>query len=174
VRLNLRHLQRSLIWSTSGTCWMPYYGMQWPGSEAVPAPLITLTPHPSPFQSRWADWASRDTGRLHLAPTPQHQADDVTLAPVVTPDAVPVRDQLTNQHQRCGRSLPGTRRRCCSRLPQSRQRPPSSTPRWAESRSPSPCLTDFEVAAALQLRTLVGEREAHCTRCGEANFFGQP
>ncbi|RSH93589.1 hypothetical protein EHS25_006234, partial [Saitozyma podzolica] len=35
-------------------------------------------------------------------------------------------------------------------------------------------LTDFEVAAALQLRTLTGEREAHCTRCGEANFFAHP
>ncbi|GFZ44869.1 hypothetical protein JCM24511_02595 [Saitozyma sp. JCM 24511] len=37
---------------------------------------------------------------------------------------------------------------------------------------PSLRLTDFEVAAALQLRTLAGEREAHCTHCGETNFFG--
>ena len=37
---------------------------------------------------------------------------------------------------------------------------------------PSPRLTDFEAAAALQLRTLAGEREVHCTNCGEANFFG--
>jgi hypothetical protein len=39
---------------------------------------------------------------------------------------------------------------------------------------PSLRLTDFEVAAALQLRTLTGQREAHCTKCGEANFFGHP
>jgi hypothetical protein len=39
---------------------------------------------------------------------------------------------------------------------------------------PSLRLTDFEVAAALQLRTLAGEREAHCASCGEANFFGHP
>ncbi|RSH83063.1 hypothetical protein EHS25_005773 [Saitozyma podzolica] len=39
---------------------------------------------------------------------------------------------------------------------------------------PSLRLTDFEVAIALQLRTLTGEREAHCTCCGEANFFGHP
>ncbi|GFZ49940.1 hypothetical protein JCM24511_07343 [Saitozyma sp. JCM 24511] len=39
---------------------------------------------------------------------------------------------------------------------------------------PSLRLTDFEVAAALQLRTLAGEREAHCTNCGETNFFGHP
>ncbi|GFZ51184.1 hypothetical protein JCM24511_08942 [Saitozyma sp. JCM 24511] len=37
---------------------------------------------------------------------------------------------------------------------------------------PSLRLTDFEVAAALQLRILAGEREAHCTSCGDANFFG--
>jgi hypothetical protein len=39
---------------------------------------------------------------------------------------------------------------------------------------PSLRLTDFEVVAALQLRTLAGEREAHCTNCGEANFVGHP
>ncbi|GFZ49914.1 hypothetical protein JCM24511_07317 [Saitozyma sp. JCM 24511] len=39
---------------------------------------------------------------------------------------------------------------------------------------PSLRLTDFEVAATLQLRTLAGEREAHCTNCGETNFFGHP
>jgi hypothetical protein len=27
---------------------------------------------------------------------------------------------------------------------------------------------------SLSLRTLTGEWEAHCTRCGEANFFGHP
>ncbi|RSH95842.1 hypothetical protein EHS25_000935 [Saitozyma podzolica] len=35
-------------------------------------------------------------------------------------------------------------------------------------------LTDFEGGAALQLRILAGERKAHCTNCGEANFFGHP
>ncbi|RSH85400.1 hypothetical protein EHS25_004796 [Saitozyma podzolica] len=39
---------------------------------------------------------------------------------------------------------------------------------------PSLHLTDFEVAAALQRRTLSGEGEAHWTHCGEANFFGHP
>jgi hypothetical protein len=39
---------------------------------------------------------------------------------------------------------------------------------------PSLRLTDFEVAAALQQCTLAGEREAHCTNCGETNFFGHP
>jgi hypothetical protein len=38
---------------------------------------------------------------------------------------------------------------------------------------PSIRLTDFEFAAALQLRTLAGEREVHYTNCGDANFFGQ-
>jgi hypothetical protein len=39
-----------------------------------------------------------------------------------------------------------------------------------------PCLrlTYFEVAAALQLRTLTGERDAPCTNCGEARFSATP
>jgi hypothetical protein len=30
------------------------------------------------------------------------------------------------------------------------------------------------VGAAQQLHTLAGEREVHCTHCGEVNFFGHP
>ncbi|GFZ50356.1 hypothetical protein JCM24511_08113 [Saitozyma sp. JCM 24511] len=39
---------------------------------------------------------------------------------------------------------------------------------------PSLRLTDFEIAAALQLRTLAGGQAAYSTNCGEANFFGHP
>jgi hypothetical protein len=92
---------------------------------------------------------------------PASEAADATLAPILTPETLPNSTQLITQHQCCQEIFAVDREALLGSL----------TPEQAK---PSLRLTGFEVAAALQLRTLAGEREAHCTNCGEQNFFGHP
>ncbi|GFZ49920.1 hypothetical protein JCM24511_07323 [Saitozyma sp. JCM 24511] len=91
------------------------------------------------------------------------EAADNTLGPILAPGSLPDSTQLITQHQRCQEIFAGNKE---ARLG-------SLTPEEAKA-VPSLCLTDFEVAAGLQLRTLAGEREAHCTNCVETNFYGHP
>ncbi|GFZ43063.1 hypothetical protein JCM24511_00781 [Saitozyma sp. JCM 24511] len=109
------------------------------------------------------------------------EAADTTLTPILTPGSLPASTQLTTQHQRCQEIFTGNKEALLSSLT------PEQATAVVEASSklgrvwlstipfqPSLRVADFEVAAALQLRTLAGEREAHCTNCGEANFFGHP
>jgi hypothetical protein len=109
------------------------------------------------------------------------EAADTTLAPILTPGSLPASTQLITQHQRCQEIFAGNKEALLGSLT------PEQAKAVVEASSklgrlwlttipfqPSLRLTDFEVSAALQLRTLAGEREAHCTNCGEANFFGRP
>ncbi|GFZ48375.1 hypothetical protein JCM24511_06123 [Saitozyma sp. JCM 24511] len=109
------------------------------------------------------------------------EAADTTLAPILTPGSLPDSTQLITQHQRCQEIFAGNKEALLGSLT------PEQAKAVVEASSklgrvwlttipfqPSLRLTDFEVAAALQLRTLAGEREAHCTNCGETNFFGHP
>jgi hypothetical protein len=109
------------------------------------------------------------------------EAADATLAPILTLESLPTSTQLITQHQSCQEISAGNREALLGSLT------PEQAKAVVEASSklgrvwlttipfqPSLRLTDFEVAAALQLRTLTGESEAHCTSCGEANFFGHP
>ncbi|GFZ44943.1 hypothetical protein JCM24511_02669 [Saitozyma sp. JCM 24511] len=109
------------------------------------------------------------------------EAADTTLAPILTPGSLPNSTQLITQHQRCQEIFAGNKEALLGSLT------PEQAKAVVEASSklgrvwlttipfqPSLRLTDFEVAAALQLRTLAGERDAHCTNCGETNFFGHP
>ncbi|GFZ48416.1 hypothetical protein JCM24511_06164 [Saitozyma sp. JCM 24511] len=109
------------------------------------------------------------------------EAADTTLAPILTPGSLPDSTLLITQHQRCQEIFTGNKEALLGSLA------PEQAKAVVEASSklgrvwlttipfqPSLRLSDFEVAAALQLRTLAGEREAHCTNCGESNFFGHP
>jgi hypothetical protein len=109
------------------------------------------------------------------------EAADTTLSPILTPGSLPASTQLITQHQRCQEIFTGNRDALLSSLT------PEQAKAVVEASSklggawlttipfqPSLRLTDSEVAAALQLRTLAREREAHCTNRGEPNFFGHP
>ncbi|GFZ52412.1 hypothetical protein JCM24511_10185 [Saitozyma sp. JCM 24511] len=109
------------------------------------------------------------------------EAADATLAPILTPGTLPTRTQLVTQHQRCQEIFAGNREALLGSLnPEQAKAVVEASSKlgrvWLTTIpfQPSLRLTDFEVAAALQLRTLAGERESHCTNCGEANFFGHP
>jgi hypothetical protein len=109
------------------------------------------------------------------------EAADVTLAPILTPGSLSASTQLITQHQRCQEIFAGNREALLGSLTPEQAKAVieassklgrvwlTTIPFQASLR-----LTDFEVAAALQLRTLTGEREVHCTRCGQASFFGHP
>ncbi|GFZ52325.1 hypothetical protein JCM24511_10098 [Saitozyma sp. JCM 24511] len=116
-----------------------------------------------------------------LAYAAASEAADTTLAPILTPGTLPASNQLVTQHQRCQEIFTGNKEALLGSLT------PEQAKAVVEASSklgrvwlttipfqPSLRLTDFEVAAALQLRTLAGGREAHCTNCGETNFFGHP
>jgi hypothetical protein len=109
------------------------------------------------------------------------EAAGATLALILTPGSLPESTQLTTQHQRCQEIFTGNKEVLLGSLT------PEQAKAVVEASSklgrvwpttipfqPSLRLTDFEVAAALQQCTLAGEREAHCTNCGETNFFGHP
>jgi hypothetical protein len=106
---------------------------------------------------------------------------DTTLAPILNPGSLPDSIQLITQHERCQEIFSGNKEALLGSLnPEQAKAVVEASSKlgrvWLTTMpfQPSLRLTDFEVAAALQLRTLTGEREAHCTRCGEANFFGHP
>ncbi|GFZ47034.1 hypothetical protein JCM24511_04260 [Saitozyma sp. JCM 24511] len=89
--------------------------------------------------------------------------------------------QLTTQHRRCQEIFAGNREALLRSLtPEQAKAVVQASSKlgrvWLTTipSQPSLRLTDFEVAAALQLRTLAGERKAHCTNCGETHFFGHP
>jgi hypothetical protein len=105
---------------------------------------------------------------------------DTTLAPILTPGSLPDSIQFITQHERCQEIFSGNKEALLGSLnPEQAKAVVEASSKlgrvWLTTIpfQPSLRLTDFEVAAALQLRTLTGEREAHCTSCGEANFFGQ-
>jgi hypothetical protein len=106
------------------------------------------------------------------------EAADVTLAPVLTPEALPASTQPTSQHQRF-QEIFGVKKEALlgSLTPEQAKAVIEASSKlgrvWLPTIPFQASLrhTDFEVAAALQLCTLAGEREAHCTLCGEANFF---
>ncbi|RSH89967.1 hypothetical protein EHS25_001953 [Saitozyma podzolica] len=113
--------------------------------------------------------------------TAASEAADAILAPILTPASLPARTQLITQHQRCQEIFAGNREAMLGSLSPERAKAiveaSSKLGRvWLTTIpfQPSLRLTDFEVAAALQLRTLTGESEARCTSCGEGNFFGHP
>jgi hypothetical protein len=106
---------------------------------------------------------------------------DTTLAPILTPGSLPDSIQFITQHERCQEIFSGNKEALLGSLnPEQAKAVVGASSKlgrvWLTTMpfQPSLRLTDFEVAAALQLRTLTGEREAHCARCGEANFFGHP
>jgi hypothetical protein len=109
------------------------------------------------------------------------EAADTTLAPILTPGSLPDSTQLITQHQRCQEIFTGNKEALLGSLA------PEQAKVVVEASSklgrvwlttipfqPSLRLSHFEVAAALQLRTLAGKRETHCTNCGETNVFGHP
>ncbi|RSH85360.1 hypothetical protein EHS25_004756 [Saitozyma podzolica] len=109
------------------------------------------------------------------------EAADGTLTPILTSETLPDSTQLITQHQRCQEIFTGNKEALLSSLtPEQAKAEVEASSKlgrvWLTTIpfQPSLRLTDFEVAAALQLRTLAGEREAHCIKCGETNFFGHP
>jgi hypothetical protein len=93
------------------------------------------------------------------------EAADTTLAPILTPGTLTASTQLTTQHQRCQEIFTGNMEALLGSLT------PEQAKAVVESSSklgrvwltripfqPSLRLTDFEVAAVLQLSTLAGER----------------
>ncbi|GFZ48404.1 hypothetical protein JCM24511_06152 [Saitozyma sp. JCM 24511] len=107
------------------------------------------------------------------------EAADITLPPILTSESLPASTQLITQHQRCKWIFAGSREALLVSLT------PEQAKTVVEASSKlgrvwlttipfksSLHLTDFEIAAALQLRTLTGEREAHCTAT-ERQFFSR-
>ncbi|RSH94159.1 hypothetical protein EHS25_003962 [Saitozyma podzolica] len=112
---------------------------------------------------------------------PTSEAADATLASILTSETLPESTQLTTQHQRCQEIFTGNKEALLGSLT------PEQAKAVVESSSklgrvwlttipfqPSLRLTDFDVAAALELRNPAGEREVDCTNCGEADFFAHP
>jgi hypothetical protein len=107
------------------------------------------------------------------------EAADATLAPILTPGSLSNSIQLTTQHQRCQEIFTGNKEALLGSLTPEQAVIEASSKLgkvWLTTIpfQPSLHITDFEVAAALQLRTLAGEREVHCINSGEVNFFGHP
>jgi hypothetical protein len=185
VQQNLRHLQRSLksddlvhLWDRLDTTLREAVarirGLQRP-TDQLDAAVMSL-----PIKMGGIGILSYKTVAPH-AYAAASEAADTTLAPILTPGSLPDSTQLITQHQRCQEIFTGNREALLSSLT------PEQAKAVVEASSklgrvwlttipfqPSLRLSDFEVAAALQLRTLAGEREAHCTNCGETNFFGHP
>ncbi|RSH95771.1 hypothetical protein EHS25_000863 [Saitozyma podzolica] len=130
----------------------------------------------------FASWKrTRQTRYAPHAYAAASEAADTTLAPILTPGSLPDSTQLITQHQRCQEIFAGNKEALLGSLtPEQAKAMVKASSKlgrvWVTTIpfQPSLRLTDFEVTAALQLRTLAGEREAHCTNCGEANFFGHP
>jgi hypothetical protein len=185
VQQNLRHLQRSLksgdlvhVWdkldNTLREAVTRIRGLPRP-TDQLDAAVISL-----PIKRGGLGILSYKTVAPH-AYAAASEAADTTLAPILTPGTLPDSTQLITQHQRCQEMFAGNREALLGSLTPERAKAvveaSSKLGRvWLTTIpfQPSLRLTDFEVAAALQLRTLTGEREAHCTHCGEANFFGHP
>src|SRR5689334_6856502 len=185
VQQNLRHLQRSLksddlvhLWDKLDTILREAVarirGLP-RSTDQLDAAVISL-----PIKMGGIGILSYKTVAPH-AYAAASEAADTTLAPILTPGTLPASTQLITQHQRCQEIFAGNREALLGSLT------PEQAKAVVEASSklgrvwlttipfqPSLRLTDFEVAATLQLRTLTGEREAHCTRCGKANFFGHP
>ena len=185
VQQNLRHLQRSLksddlvhLWDKLDTTLREAVarirGLPRP-TDQLDAAVISL-----PIKMGGLGVLSYKTVAPH-AYAAASEAADATLAPILTPGSLPDSTQLITQHQRCQEIFTGNKEALLGSLT------PEQAKAVVEASSklgrvwlttipfqPSLRLTDFEVAAALQLRTLAGEREAHCTNCGETNFFGHP
>jgi hypothetical protein len=185
VQQNLRHLQRSLksddlvhLWDKLDTTLREAVarirGLPRP-TDQLDAAVISL-----PIKMGGIGILSYKT----VAPqayAAASEAADTTLAPILNPGTLPASTQLITQHQRCQEIFTGNKEALLGSLT------PEQAKAVVEASSklgrvwlttipfqPSLRLTDFEVAAALQLRTLAGEREAHCNNCGETNFFGHP
>jgi hypothetical protein len=108
-------------------------------------------------------------------------AADATLAPILTPETLPDSTQLITQHQRCQEIFTGNKEALLGSLTTEQVKAvveaSSKLGRvWLTTIpfQPPLRLTEFEVAAAVQLGTLAGEREPNCTNCGEVNYFGHP
>jgi hypothetical protein len=184
VQQNLRHLQRSLksddlvhLWDKLDTTLREALarirGLPRP-TDQLDATVISL-----PIKMGGIGILSYKTVAPH-AYAAASEAADTTLAPILTPGTLPASTQLTTQRQRCQEIFTGNKEALLGSLT------PEQAKAVVEASSklgrvwlttipfqPSLRLTDFEVAAALQLRTLAGERAVHCTNCGETNFFGQ-
>jgi hypothetical protein len=183
VQQNLRHLQRSLksddlihLWDRLDTTLREAVarirGVPRP-TDQLDAAVISL-----PIKMGGLGILSYKTVAPHAAAS---EAADATLAPILTPGSLPDSTQLITQHQRRQEIFMGNREALLGSLnPEQAKAVVEASSKlgrvWLTTIpfQPSLRLTDFEVAAALQLRTLAGEREAHCTNCGETNFFGHP
>ncbi|GFZ44306.1 hypothetical protein JCM24511_02028 [Saitozyma sp. JCM 24511] len=140
--------------------------------------LATKLLHQADNEGRAVALHTVDDGEKNLG---DDKMDRDVYAPILTPGTLPASTQLTTQHQRCQEIFTGSKEaRLGSLYPEQAKAVVEASSKlgrvWLTTIpfQPSLRLTDFEVAAALQLRTLTGEREAHCTRCGEANFFVHP
>jgi hypothetical protein len=114
-----------------------------------------------------------------LAYAAASEAADHTLAPILTPQAPLASTQLTTLHELCQEVFNTTRDALLGSLDlqQAKAVVEASSKlgrTWLTTIPFQPLfqLTDFEITAALQLRTLAGERDKHCPHCGEPNFFG--
>jgi hypothetical protein len=160
----------------------PHCGKPWPGSEASPAmPTTRWTPRSSHCHSRWGLGILSYRTVAPQAYAAASEAADTTLAPILTAESLPASTQLITQHQRCQEIFEGNKEALLGSLTAEQAKAvveaSSKLGRvWLTTIpfEPSLRLTHFEVPAALHLPSLAGEREAHCTNCGEATSLGTP
>jgi hypothetical protein len=163
VQQNLRHLQRSLrsddlvhLWDKLDTILREAVarirGLPRP-TDQLDATVISL-----PIKMGGLGILSYKMVAPH-AYAAASEAADAALAPILTPGTLPASTQLITQHQRCQEIFAGKKEALLGSL----------TPEQAKA-----MVEASSKLGRVWLRTLAGEREAHCTNCGETNFFGHP